>query len=152
MTHPNTRQPSSAWTVQKRPGKPLMKNVCSAITFRFSWALGKTFSSPLESMCESSANRCPAASTSPVLWEARPGDGTLRTVVMTTSRLCVACLNMKLQPGNLGCQLSSQSYFRKFSWRQPETTPVSFTPPQLKQSSRNIDCPPSQRVSKRSPS
>ena len=31
--------------------------------------------------------------------------GTLWTVIRSTSRLCVACLNMQLQPGLLGCQL-----------------------------------------------
>ena len=35
----------------------------------------------------------PVASTSSALWVARPGDGTLRTVVRFTSRLCMACLN-----------------------------------------------------------
>ena len=67
-------QPSSAWTVQKRPGKPtspVMENECSAIPSRFSWVSDKTGSTPLERMCESSANRCPAAPTSSVLWEAQ---------------------------------------------------------------------------------
>ena len=42
-------------------------------------------------MCDISANRSLAVSTSSMHWEARPGDGTLRTVVRSTSQLCVAC-------------------------------------------------------------
>ena len=54
-------------------------------------------------MYESSANLCPAALTSSWLCEARPGNGTLRSVVRSTSQLCVACSNM--QPGHHGYQL-----------------------------------------------
>ena len=94
----------AAW----QPNITIDENRCSAIPSRFSLVSDTTGSSPLQSMCVSSANRCPAVSTSSVLWEARPVDGTLRTVVRPTSRLCVECLNMQLQPGHLGCQLPPQ--------------------------------------------
>ena len=55
-----------------------MENECYTIPSRFFWVSYTNASSPLKSMCESSANRCTAVSTSSVLWEARPGDGTLR--------------------------------------------------------------------------
>ena len=90
--------------------------------------------------------------TSSVPWEAQPGDDTLWTVVRSTLRLCVPCLNMQQQPGHIGCQLPPPANLRKFSWRRPEPSPALSTLPQLKQSSRNPCCPLYQRVSKPSPS
>ena len=63
----------TTWTVRKRPGNPtssLMENECSAIHSWFSWVTDTTSSSPLQSMCENSANRCPVVSTISVLWVA----------------------------------------------------------------------------------
>ena len=82
-----------------------------------------TGSSHLQSICESSAIRCPVVSTSSVLWEARPGGDALMTIVRSTSRLCVACLNMQLQPGQLVCQLLPPATLRMFSWRRPKPSP-----------------------------
>ena len=145
-----TSKCKTAWTVQKCPGNPtspLMENECSAIPFRFCWVSDMTGSTPLPSMSESSANGCPAVSASFVIWAARPGDGTLRTVVRSTSRLCVACLNMQLQPGHLGCQLPQAANLKKSSWRQRVHSPAAAALPQLKQSSRDPNCPIFQQVS-----
>ena len=128
MTHPSAKRPSSAWTVQKWPGNP---------------------TSPLtENECL--ANRCPVAPTSSGLWEARPGDGTLRSVVRSTSRYCVACLRMQPQTGHLGCQPPAAN-MREHSWRRPEPSLASSALPQPKQSWRRPSYPLFQRVSKPSP-
>ena len=129
-----------------------MENECSAIPSRLSLVSDTTGSSPLLIMCKSSANRWQAASASSVLWVARPGNGTLRTVVRFTSLLCVVCLNMHLQPGHLGCQLPLPASLRIFSWRLPEPSPDMSALPLLMQSSWNSSCPLFQRVSKESPS
>ena len=84
----DTSKCETAWTVQTwpvNPTTPLMENECSAIQSRVSWVSDATDSSRLQSMCESSTNRCPAVSTFPMLWVARPGGGTLRTIVRSTS-------------------------------------------------------------------
>ena len=38
--------------------------------------------------------------------------------------LCVACMNIQLQPEHLGSQLPPPENVRKFSWRQPEPSPA----------------------------
>ena len=107
-----------------------------------------TGSSPLESMSESSVNRCLTASTSFGLWEARPRDGTLLAVFGSTSQLCIGCLYMQPLSGHLGCQLLPPANLRKSSWWLPEPSPALSALLQLKQSSWNPSYPLFQRVSK----
>ena len=68
-------------------------------------------------------------------------------LIKHTSRLCVACLNMQLQPGRLGCQPPPPTSLRKFSRRWPEPSPTLSALSQLKQSSRNPSSPPFQPIS-----
>ena len=146
---------SSAWTVQKQPGNltsPLMENECSAIPSWFCSVSGTTSRSPLDSMCESAANQCPAASTYSGLWEAIPGDGTLRTVVMSTSRSCIACLNMQSLSGTLVISNHHQQTERIQLKSARSVTGLIRSLLQLKQSSQSPSIPLFQCVSKPSPS
>ena len=125
-----------------------MENECFAIHSWFSWVSDNPDSSSLQGICESSANRSPGVSTSSVYLEARPEDGTHRTVIRSTSQLCVACLNMQLQPGHIRCQLSPPANMRKLSWRRPEPSAAFSALQLIRQSSRNSSCSLFQCVSK----
>ena len=93
------------------------------------------FTEYVQKLCQ-----CPAVSTSSVLKESRHGDGTLQTIVGSSSQLCIECLNMQMQPGHLGCQLPPPTNLRKSSWKRPEPSPALFALPHLKQSSRYPSC------------
>ena len=128
-----------------------MENECSAIPSRLSWVSDTTGSSRLQSMCKSSSNLCPDVSTSSVLLGARPADGTRRTVTGSKSRLCIAWLNMQLQPGQLSCHLPPPANLRKFSWSRPEPSHACRSTPD-EAVLANPSRPLFQRVSKPSPS
>ena len=146
------RQLSSARTVQKQPnitidGKRMFFNPFQ-VFLGVRYVRQLTFAEHVRKLCQSMSGSFYLI----MLKETRPWDGTLWTVVRSTLRLCVPCLNMQQQPGHLGCQLPPPANMRKFSWRRPEPSPALSALPQLKKSSQNPSCPLLQCISKPSAS
>ena len=67
---------------------------------RLSWVAGTAGSSSLQSMSQTSPNRCPTAPTFSRLWGWQTSDHR-----PCTSQYCVACLDMQPQLGYLDCHL-----------------------------------------------
>ena len=92
---------------------------------RYVWQL--TFGEHMLKLCQS-------MSSCIKLWEARPWDGTLWTVVRSASRLWVACLNMQLHLGTMAVryhhlQTCASSFGGSQSHHQPGTLHSSWCSP-----------------------